>query len=354
MKFPNLSLLWVVLREMFGERRLRREPEPDLIMDDPESVSAYAEAGQRDGGFKAVYLLQAARISQTIQGCSRVLDLACGPGTQLAEVARLNPKISFVGIDMSEPMLGIARAHIQRLGLTNVTFQKSDVTHLDAFKDASVDGVISTVALHHLPTRNHLRDCFLEIRRVLKPGGAIFLADLGRMKSLKSVLYFAYKEETSQPYLFNLDFERSLRAAFTQEDFRALAREILPSSGSVYTTFGVPLFVLVKTGDRPLPLDTLAELRRRRAALPSRFRRDLDNLRLLFRLGGLRNDPFSGRNIHDGEPHRKSCLDKSRPSPRVPLALKEIDCGGPVKDLQPPREEIFANGEDSRVLRVGQ
>lgn len=334
MRFPNVSLLWTILREMFGERHLRREPEPDLVMDDSESVAAYAEAGKRDGGFKAVYLLHAARISQAIQGCSRVLDLACGPGTQLAEVARLNPKISFVGIDMSEPMLDIARAHIQRLGLTNVTFNKSDVTRLDAFKDASVDGVISTVALHHLPTREHLRDCFLEIRRVLRPGGAIFLADLTRMKSLKSVLYFAYKEETSQPYLFNLDFERSLRAAFTQEDFRDLAREILPSGRSVYTTFGVPLFVFVKTEDRPLPLNTLAELRRMRVALPSRFRRDLDDLRLLFRLGGLRNDPFSGHTLPDGEPQRKSCLEKPRPTPMSVMDLPVNVRRDPLTDIQ--------------------
>jgi arsenite methyltransferase len=30
-----------------------------------------------------------------------------------------------------------------------------------------------------------------------------------------------------------------------------------------------------------------------RRELPRRYRRDLDDIRLFFRLGGLRNDPFS-------------------------------------------------------------
>lgn len=289
----DLPRFWVLLRETFGERRLRREPEPDLVMEDSSEVVAYADAGRREGGFAAVYLHHAARISQVLQGCSRVLDLACGPATQLAEVAQLNPGISFVGVDMSESMLDQAKSLIQSRGLTNVTFQKSDVTRLDAFPDASIDGVISTVALHHLPTREHLRDCFREIRRVLKPGGAIFLADLGRMKSLKSVLYFAYKEEKTQPYLFNLDFERSLRAAFSLKDFQVLTRELLPTSAQVYSTNGIPLFVFVKTPDRPLPENIRATIRLQRASLPARYRKDLDDMRFFFRLGGLKNDPFN-------------------------------------------------------------
>lgn len=291
-RFLNLPMFWVLLRETFGERRLRREPEPDLVMEDSSEVVAYADAGRREGGFRAVYLHHAARISLAIQGCKRVVDLACGPATQLAEVARLNPGISFIGVDMSDSMLDQARAHIENRGLTNVTFQKSDVTHLGLFSDANVDGVISTVALHHLPTREHLRGCFREIRRILKPGGAIFLADLGRLKSLKSVLYFAYKEEKTQPYLFNLDFERSLRAAFSLKDFQVLTRELLPATASVYSTHGVPLFVFVKTPDRVLPPEISKTLRRERASLPPRYRRDLDDMRFFFRVGGLKNNPF--------------------------------------------------------------
>ncbi|MBL8023983.1 MAG: response regulator [Elusimicrobia bacterium] len=292
-RFLNLPMLWVLLRETMGQRRLRREPEPDLVMEDSTEVVAYATAGRREGGFRAVYLHHAARISLAIQGCSRVVDLACGPATQLAEVAQLNPDISFVGVDMSDSMLDQARAYIQGRGLTNVTFQKSDVTQLGIFEEGSVDGVISTVALHHLPTREHLKDCFREIRRILKPGGAIFLADLGRLKSLKSVLYFAYKEEKTQPYLFNLDFERSLRASFSLKDFQVLTRECLPASAQVYSTHGVPLFIFVKTPDRPLPPVLSTNLRLQRAALPRKFRRDLDDMVFFFRMGGLKNNPFN-------------------------------------------------------------
>ena len=65
--------------------------------------------------------------------------------------------------------------------------------------DRSVDGLISTMALHHLPTVGHLEACFAEIRRVLKPEGAVYLADFGRLRSLKSVLFFAYMNAKAPP-----------------------------------------------------------------------------------------------------------------------------------------------------------
>ena len=90
---PRLSMIPTFAREVFGQRTLPREPEPALVMDDPEEVAAYSEAGRIDGVMAAAYLYHSARISQVIQGCSQVIDLGCGPATQLAQVAQLNPEI---------------------------------------------------------------------------------------------------------------------------------------------------------------------------------------------------------------------------------------------------------------------
>ena len=219
----RLGLFPVFVREKFCERTLPREPEPDLVMEGEDQVAAFAEAGRIDGVMAASYLFNAAHISQAIQGCATVVDLGCGPATQLALVAQLNPGISFIGVDLSPGMLASAAAHVRALGLTNVRFQQDDVSKLSSLADQSVDGVISTLALHHLPTHDLLRACFLQIRRILKPNGAIFIVDLGRLKSLKSVIYFAYMNAKHQPHIFSLDYERSLRAAFLHDDFAALA-----------------------------------------------------------------------------------------------------------------------------------
>ncbi|MDP1652183.1 MAG: class I SAM-dependent methyltransferase [Rhodocyclaceae bacterium] len=261
-------------------------------MDDPEQVAAYAYAGRIDGVMSAAYLFHSAQISQVIQGRSTVLDLGCGPATQLGQVAELNPECSFIGVDLSETMLESARQHVAGLGLRNVEFQLGDITRLDSIADASVDAVMSTVVLHHLPTRQHLDDCFRQIARVLKPGGAIYLTDFGRLKYLKSVLFFAYMNAGNQPHLFSLDYERSLRAAFQLEDFQDAATRFLPSAAKLFSTFQVPFLVVIKTASKPLTPSLTSRIAELRKALPRQFRKDLDELRLFFRLGGLDADPF--------------------------------------------------------------
>lgn len=288
---PRLSLLPVMLREILGERQFPREPEPQL-MEDPDQVSAYADAGRAEGLMAAAYLFHAAQISQVIQGCRQVVDLGCGPATQLAQVARLNPEVSFLGIDLSRTMLDSAAAHVRELELENVRLMESDITALAKVEDRSADAVISTLTLHHLPSHGHLQACFREIARILRPEGALYLTDFGRLKSLKSVLFFAYMNAKHQPHVFSLDYERSLRAAFLPEDFRAAAREHLPPAARIYSTFQVPLLVIVKTESKPLSAAQRTELGARRRELPARYRKDLDELRFFFRLGGLDSDPF--------------------------------------------------------------
>lgn len=288
----KIALAYVLMRERFGARTLPREPEPDLVMDDPEQVAAYDEAGRIDGLMSAAYLFHSARVSQVIQGCREVVDLGCGPAVQLAQIAALNPDIRFHGIDLSPTMLDKARANVERLGLGNVRFSSGDITSLNMCADASVDGVISTMALHHLPTIDLLHRTFAEVHRILRPGGAIYLVDFGRLKRLKSVIFFAYQNAGHQPHLFTLDYERSLRAAFEFNDFVHAAREKLPGRASVLSTFMVPMLSLVKTADRPLSPDKRQTLRSMVDRLPRRYRADLNDLRTFFRLGGLSNDPF--------------------------------------------------------------
>jgi ubiquinone/menaquinone biosynthesis C-methylase UbiE len=286
-------MLPTLLREAFGNGSFNREPEPDLVMDDEAQVAAFAEAGRIDGVMSASYLFNTARISQVIQGCDRVLDLGCGPATQLAQVAQVNPQIEFFGVDLSEGMLENARTHCQEFGVNNVSFKKDDISILDTVSDCSMDAVISTLALHHLPSGALLSKCFEQIRRVLKKGGALYLVDLSRLKSLYSILYFAYMNKDYQPTIFSLDYERSLRAAFSTEEFRKLSSEIFTSNNvEVFSTFLVPVLTVIKTEDKELPIETREEINRLSKTIPKQYRGDLNDIRLLFKLSGLKNDPF--------------------------------------------------------------
>lgn len=291
---PNLALIRTACRELFTAERSPRVNEPDLVMDDPAKVAAYTRAGREDGVMAPVYLFHCAQICEVIRPGDTVIDLGCGPATQLALVARLNPHCRFIGLDLSPDMLARAHAYIDEQGLTNVELRTENITRLKSLADHSVDAVMSTVALHHLPDVNALAEVFAEVSRVLKPGGGIYLVDFGHLKSEKSIESFAYQYASRQPELFTLDYLYSLRAAFSRDDFERLTQTYLAGRAQVYSTFLFPYMVAIKSPVRcetnATPASQLSALRER---LPPHHKRDFNDLTLFFRMGGLRSELLS-------------------------------------------------------------
>jgi ubiquinone/menaquinone biosynthesis C-methylase UbiE len=104
-----------------------------------------------------------------------VLDVGCGTGSlALAAKRRVGPTGTVRGVDASPEMVAQARAKAARTELA-VAF---DVARAEALPcpDGSVDVVLGTLMLHHLPAV--VRERFAhEIRRVLKPGGRVLAVD---------------------------------------------------------------------------------------------------------------------------------------------------------------------------------
>lgn len=273
---------------MTTRERVPRTPEPDLVMDDPAKVAAYTRAGREDGVMAPVYVFHTAHMCEVIRPGDTVIDLACGPATQLAQVARLNPDVRFIGIDLSQPMLERAREHIAALQLTNVELRQGDITELRSITDASVDSVVSSMALHHLPTVDLLSRTFAQVRRVLRPDGGVYLADFGRLHSAKSIHYFAYQYADRQPELFTLDYLYSLKAAFSVDDFRE-ASIVLGDAVRLSRTFGAAFMVALKSQNRRTLSDRLLrDIMKLRAAMPAHHRADFRDLKRVFAIGGLR------------------------------------------------------------------
>lgn len=104
-----------------------------------------------------------------------VLDIGCGAGTDLLLAARhVGPQGRAIGIDMTEAMRDRARAAAALTGLSNVELREGDAAALP-LPDASVDVVISNGVLNLVPEKEK---AFAEIRRVLRPGGRLQLADI--------------------------------------------------------------------------------------------------------------------------------------------------------------------------------
>lgn len=287
----TLGLMKTLMRETFARQRFPREPEP-MVMDGAEQVTAYADSGRREDGVMAVSsLFHAAHATLVIQGCERVIDLGCGPATQLVPIALLNPQTHFVGVELAANMIDSARDLVQASKVQNVEIVEGDFTDLSGFADGSIDGVVSTMTLHHLPSIDHLCTCFKQVRRILKPQGGLYLADFGRLKSPQSVHFFAHLHESSLPCEVVQDYEYSLRAAFSVEEYRQLVQEEL-AQATLYQTFLAPFMVIIKSPDRPVDAQLRSHLRSRLERLSPQFRRDLDDLRRFFRLGGLADNLF--------------------------------------------------------------
>lgn len=288
---PRLSMLPTITREITLRNHQPRIPEP-MVMDEQDQVDAFAEAGRIDGIMAASYLFQSARISQVIQGSSHIIDLGCGPATQLCQVAELNPDIQFTGIDLSEEMLQSGREYLSERGVTNVELKYGDITKLSDIVDNSIDGFMSTMVLHQLPEFSMLEATFREIARCLKPEGAVYLVDFGRLKSPKSCKFFSHLNAEHQPQAFTEDYQASLHAAFLYEEYQKLTADLMPSQVHVHGSFIVPMLTIVKSPDRPIPDALKQKLAEMRKDLPKNYRNELDDIRLFMYFGGMKNDPF--------------------------------------------------------------
>jgi len=100
------------------------------------------------------------------------LDVACGPGLLACAFARVVRHA--VGIDLTPAMLDQARKTQAEQRLSNVSWQQGDVNALP-FPGAHFSIVTSRFAFHHL--LNPLA-ALKEMKRVLKPGGRVIVADM--------------------------------------------------------------------------------------------------------------------------------------------------------------------------------
>lgn len=281
---PDLTLLKHLVCEAFSRTTPPREPEPSMLMDDPAQVAAFARAGREDGVIGQIYLLNSVQLCELIRPGDAVVDLACGPATQLAQVARLNPQADFLGVDLAPSMLADAQTHIATLGLNNVRLALGDITQLTALADASADVVMSTFSLHHLPDAAALARCFAEIRRILKPGGRVYLSDFGRLKRAATMHFMAHRSAAEQGALFTTDYHNSLRAAFAVAEFRA-ALPLLGAGVRLYPSPLAPFMVIIRSAAlHPVPAAAHASLRTLWRALPAAQQGDFEELRDCFKM----------------------------------------------------------------------
>ncbi len=247
------AMLAYLIAERLSRRILPRVREPELSgIDSLAQNEAFELAGREDGILAPIYLYHALQISPLVCPGDRVLDLGCGPANQLVQVARLNPRAHFIGLDVSAEMLERARQTIVRCSVANVESVPGDMTTLAEFPDDSFDCVMSTMSLHHLPDEAALSEALRAARRVLKPGGGLYLVDFGRLKRAATQRFFVEDRNDVQPEKFTRDYLNSLRAAFSIDEL-SFAAKVLGNGVTRYTTALAPFTVVFKSAARRKP-----------------------------------------------------------------------------------------------------
>jgi demethylmenaquinone methyltransferase/2-methoxy-6-polyprenyl-1,4-benzoquinol methylase len=126
----------------------------------------------------------------------QVLDLATGSGDVAFALGKaLPPGSRVLGMDFCTPMLEEAEA--KRASQTNlraaVEFSQGDALALP-LADASFDAVTIAFGLRNMADRAR---CLSEIRRVLKPGGTLFVLEFSRPWPLVRPLYDFHMRHTA-------------------------------------------------------------------------------------------------------------------------------------------------------------
>lgn len=131
-------------------------------------VAAYWGRLKRD--VLGVFDLTAA-ISEKTGPCSLAVDLGCGTGELLLELAKKAETV--IGVDNSPEMLKQAEIRLKETSHRNVQLRLGELEHIP-MGNQEADAVFVSMVLHHLPAPS---DGIREISRILRPEGHLIIAD---------------------------------------------------------------------------------------------------------------------------------------------------------------------------------
>lgn len=111
-----------------------------------------------------------------LSNVKHILDVACGPGGWVLEVARQYPEIEVTGFDISKDMIHYARAHAKAGALSNAHFAVMSALDPLDFPDNSFDMVNARTMVGFMFPEAWPR-LLREMMRVCRPGGIIRLTE---------------------------------------------------------------------------------------------------------------------------------------------------------------------------------
>ena len=144
----------------------------------------------------------------------RLLDVACGTGRTLHQLARTFPAMQLHGVDLSPAYVRTARRRLA--DVPELTLAVENGEHLP-WADATFDVVTSTYLFHELP-RNARRNVVRELLRVVKPGGLVVLEDSAQLAESAAIAPALHS--------FPVEFHEPFYEDYLEDDLAALLTEV--------------------------------------------------------------------------------------------------------------------------------
>ena len=209
-----------ILILIFGLPRKKSERKPSI---EGLYSSEVAKAFEKMTNFLPFKMLRRRIISElkkyTLNGL--LVDVGCGSGNLIVEIAQKYNNIDLIGIDISDEILELAKQRVIKNELNErVNFKIGNVENLP-FSDNSIDFIISSLSLHHW---SNPKMAFKELIRILKGDGLLLIFDFRRnsRKFFYGLMTFATKivvpktlKEINEPL-------GSLQAGYTAEEIREI------------------------------------------------------------------------------------------------------------------------------------
>jgi ubiquinone/menaquinone biosynthesis C-methylase UbiE len=152
-----------------------------------------------------------------------ILDVGTGTARIPIELCRTDSNASVLAVDLSEPMLAIARVNVEAANQADrIRLEKVDAKGL-AYPDGSFEAVVSNSIIHHIPDP---RAAMAEMARLVAPGGTLFCRDLARPASVEELEELVEKHTIGESASARSLFAASLHAALTVDEVREIVAEM--------------------------------------------------------------------------------------------------------------------------------
>lgn len=165
----------------------------------------------------------------------KLVDLGCGTGRTLHQIARAHPELRLHGVDLSPAYIRLARKRLAHVGELTLAVDNAETL---PWADATFDVATSVYMFHELP-RNARRNVVSEMFRVVKPGGLVVIEDSAQLSESPQLAPVLHD--------FPREFHEPFYEDYLEDDLGALLREI----GFVSISTEPHLVAKVVTARRP-------------------------------------------------------------------------------------------------------